>query len=73
MIRVIRPEYDPRKRHITERDYVEVPRLSTFGTFNLMDMLSNVSIENTITTYTALKANQPVSARQASRKLKAAR
>lgn len=59
MVRVIRPEYN-RAKHgdIRLSDYVEVPRLSTFGTFPLMDMLSNTSIVNVINTYNALKGQE---------------
>lgn len=56
MVRVIRPEYN-RQKHgdIQLHDYIEVPRLSTFGTYTLMDMLSNDSIRNTIGIYNELK------------------
>ena len=45
MVRVIREDFRPKDRHgkpniPTLNDYVEVPRLSTYGTFRVLEMLS---------------------------------
>ena len=45
MVRVLRADFRPKDRHgkpitPTLNDYVEAPRLSTYGTFRLLEMLS---------------------------------
>lgn len=53
---VIRPEYTKGKfGDIRISDYITVPRLSTIGTFTLMDMLDHDSVVNTIKVYNEIK------------------
>jgi hypothetical protein len=45
---------DLRRRGPLLTDYVEVPRLETYGTWRLMDMLPDQSMYNLLTTYNQL-------------------
>lgn len=61
-VRVIDPhvlrQKDCRDRRWSLNDYLVVPRISTYGTFNFGDFLSDDSIRNLLKAYTTAKGGK---------------